>query len=86
MKILRVAPDIYPYTVGGIGIHVHEMSKEQVRMGHDVTVYTASEGAECAYEAPDGYHVRNFKQFAKIFGNSIIPNMFVDLVKDQAKY
>ena len=86
MRILRIAPDIYPHVVGGICIHAHEMSKEQARMGHDVTVYTASEGIECAYEAPGGYHVRNFKPFAKILGNSIIPNMFVDLVKVQSKY
>lgn len=86
MKILRVAPDIYPYTVGGLGIHVHEMSKEQARMGHDVTVYAASEGVKSSYEAPEGYYVRNFKPFAKILGNSITPNMFVDLVKDQSKY
>lgn len=86
MKILRVAPDIYPYTVGGLGIHVHEMSKEQTKMGHDVTVYTASEGAKSAYEAPEGYYVRNFKPFAKILGNSIMPELFVDLVKDQSKH
>lgn len=86
MKILRVAPDIYPHVVGGICLHAHEMSKEQAKMGHDVTIYTASEGIECAYEAPEGYHVRNFKPFARIFGNSIIPNMFVDLVKNQSKY
>lgn len=86
MKILRIAPDIYPYVIGGICIHAHEMSKEQARLGHDVTVYTASEGVECEYEAPGGYHVKNFKQYAKIFGNSIIPNMFLDLVRDQSKY
>jgi glycosyltransferase involved in cell wall biosynthesis len=86
LKILRVAPDIYPYTVGGLGIHVPEMSKEQTKMGHKVTVYTASEGAKSSYVAPDGYYVRNFKPFVKILGNSITPNMFIDLVKEQSKY
>ena len=86
MKILRVAPNIYPYTVGGVCIHAHEMSKEQMRMGHDVTIYTASGGAKSPYEAPEGYYVRNFKPFAKILGNSIAPNMLFDLVKNQSKY
>lgn len=86
MKILRIAPDIYPHVVGGICIHAHEMSKEQARMGHDVTVYTASEGVECEYEAPGGYHVRNFKPLVKILGNSITPNMFINLIKDRSKY
>ena len=49
MKILRVAPDIYPHMVGEFGIHIHEMSKEQVRPGHNVTVYAASEGVESAF-------------------------------------
>ncbi|AKB38743.1 Glycosyltransferase [Methanosarcina siciliae C2J] len=86
LKILRIAPDLYPHVVGGICIHAHEMSKEQARMGHDVTVYTASEGIKCEYEALGGYHVRNFKPLVKILGNSITPNMFINLIKDQSKY
>lgn len=86
MKILRIAPDIYPHVVGGICLHAHEMSKEQARLGHDVTVYTSSEGIECESEALGGYHVRNFKPLVKIFGNSITPNMFINLIKDQSKY
>lgn len=86
MKILRVAPDIYPYTVGGFGIHIHEMSKEQVRLGHDVTVYTASEKAESAYQADAGYFVRNFKPLVKILGNSITTSMLFDLIREQSNY
>lgn len=86
MKILRVAPDIYPHMVGGFGIHIHEMSKEQVRLGHKVTVYTASEGVKPEYKADGGYYVRNFKPFVKILGNSIMPAMFFDLIKDQSNY
>lgn len=48
MKILRVASDIYPYMVGGFGIHIHEMSKAQVKLGPDVTVYTELEDSELA--------------------------------------
>lgn len=86
MKILRVAPDIYPYTVGGFGIHIHEMSKEQVRLGHDVTVYTASENAVSAYKTDAGYFVRNYKSLVKIYGNSITPSMLFDLIREQSNY
>lgn len=72
--------------VGGFGIHIHEMSKEQVRLGHDVTVYTASEDVEPEYEADDGYYVRNFKPLIKVLGNSIMPSMLFDLLEEQSNY
>ena len=40
MKILRVTSDLYPFVIGGIGIHTHEMSKMQAERGNDVTVIT----------------------------------------------
>ncbi|MGB9940831.1 glycosyltransferase family 4 protein [Methanosarcina sp.] len=86
MRILRVAPDIYPHMVGGFGIHIHEMSKEQVRLGHDVTVYTASEGVKSDYKAADGYYIHNFKPLVKVLGNSIMPAMLFDLLREQSDY
>ncbi|GAA0547495.1 hypothetical protein GCM10008994_22950 [Halorubrum ejinorense] len=43
MRILRVAPLIYPDTKGGGDSHVHAMSRDQAVMGHDVTVLTTRE-------------------------------------------
>jgi glycosyltransferase involved in cell wall biosynthesis len=86
LKILRLAPDIYPNVIGGFGIHVHEMSKEQVKLGHDVTVYISSESAEPEYQTADGYCIRNFKPLVKIFGNSVMPAMLFDLIKEQSSY
>lgn len=86
LKILRIAPDIYPHVVGGIGIHVHEMSKEQVKLEHDITVYTASEDVDSDYNANEGYYVHNFKPLVKLFGNSIIPSMLFCLMKEQLNY
>jgi hypothetical protein len=40
MRILRVAPWIYPDTKGGGDYHVHAMSRDQAVMGHDVIVLT----------------------------------------------
>lgn len=86
MKILRIAPDIYPNMVGGFGIHVHEMSKEQVKLGHEVTVYISSDDIKHEYQTADGYYIRNFKPLAKILGNSIMPAMLFDLLKEQSNY
>ncbi|OYR83507.1 hypothetical protein DJ84_07990 [Halorubrum ezzemoulense] len=43
MRILCVAPWIYPDTKGGGDYHVHAMSRDQAAMGHDVTVFTTRE-------------------------------------------
>jgi len=86
LNILCVASDIYPQVVGGFGIHIHEMSKEQVKLGHDVTVYTASKGVEHEYQTTDGYYVRNFEPVVELFGNSIMPAMLFDLIREQSNY
>lgn len=79
MKILRVASDLYPDVVGGVGLHVHEMSKMQAEMGHDVTVFTQMSTSQPKREKKDGYKVKRFKPNLKIFGNSITLSMFKEL-------
>jgi glycosyltransferase involved in cell wall biosynthesis len=81
MKILRVVSDLYPSVVGGIGIHAHEMSKQQARLGHDVTVYTANNGNEAREEFRDGYKIIRFKNDLKLMGNSISFRLFRELFK-----
>ncbi|WP_135603956.1 glycosyltransferase family 4 protein [Methanococcoides sp. NM1] len=83
MKILRVAADIYPAVVGGVGIHVHEMSKEQARLGHEVNVYTAKIDSEPDHESISGYSINRFKPLMNLLGNSIMPNMFYYLFKNR---
>lgn len=86
LKILRVVPDLYPSVVGGLGIHAHEMSKEQAKLGHEVTVYTCRENLSPEYELIYGYNIHRFKPIVKILGNSIIPSMFFSLLKDKSNY
>ena len=81
MKILRVVSDLYPSVVGGIGIHAHEMSKQQARLGHDITVYTANKGNEPREEFRDGYKIIRFKNDLKLMGNSISFRLFRELFK-----
>ncbi len=80
MKILRVAPDIYPEVVGGYGLHIHEMSRIQAEMGHNVTVFTQRHNKkQPVKEERFGYSLKRFEPNAKIFGNSITLNMLNDL-------
>jgi glycosyltransferase involved in cell wall biosynthesis len=69
MKILRVTSDLYPYVVGGLGLHTHEMSKSQVIQGHDVTVITLTKN-DGKNNLNSIYKLIKIKNFFTIFGNS----------------
>lgn len=84
LKILRVSSDLYPSVIGGVGLHAHEMSKEQSKLGHKVMLYTASIDSNFGFSY--NYGIRRFKPIIKIFGNSIVPNMFLELIKNKHKY
>ncbi|MBP1910655.1 glycosyltransferase family 4 protein [Methanolobus bombayensis] len=86
MKILRVAADLYPSVVGGVGIHVHEMSKEQVALGHEVTVYTTNVDSSPKEEMIEGYNILRFKSLFKLCGNAFSPTMFFKLIKHRHDY
>lgn len=80
MKILRVVSDLYPAVVGGLGLHAHEMSKWQAKMGHEVTVYTSNVDGRPMQEFKDGYKILRFKPILKIGGNSFMPMLFFKLI------
>lgn len=86
MKILRVCSDLYPYVVGGIGIHAHEMSKLQTEMGHDVMVLTAKPKKMPVQTIPTNYRISFFNSYLKIFGNTIDLFLFFKLWKIRYDY
>lgn len=86
VRILRVASDIYPSVVGGYGLHVFEMSKQQAKMGHEVVVYTAKTNSEPENEWLDGFRVVRFRPLIKIFGNSITFSMFNKLIQNKNRF
>ena len=58
MRILRVAQNLYPAHPGGGAYHIHALSRDQVAMGHDVTVVTLSDDPDRPREETrDGYRV-----------------------------
>ena len=79
MKILRVVSDLYPAVVGGLGLHAHEMSKQQAKLGNEVTVYTSNTDRRLRNEFKDGYNIIRFKTILKIGGNSFMPMLFFKL-------
>ncbi|PHQ41880.1 glycosyl transferase family 1 [Halorubrum sp. C191] len=74
MRILRVAPWIYPDTKGGGDYHVHAMSRDQAAMGHDVTVLTTREDESLPrVEETHGYTILRVSPGVTLLGNDVSP-------------
>ena len=74
MRILRVAPWIYPDTKGGGDYHVHAMSRDQAAMGHDVTVLTTrADESLPRIENKHGYTVLRVSPGVTLLGNDVSP-------------
>ena len=86
MKILRVSSDLYPYTIGGLGVHVHELSKSIANKGHQMTVYASANNIHTQQGVTDNYEFYNFQPLLKISGNSIAPSMLTTLLKKAKEF
>ncbi|EMA61301.1 LPS biosynthesis protein [Halorubrum distributum JCM 13561] len=74
MRILRIAPWIYPDTKGGGDYHVHAMSRDQAAMGHDVTVLTTREDESLPQiEETHGYTIVRVSSGVTLLGNDVSP-------------
>ncbi len=85
MRILRVTSDLYPYVIGGIGVHAREMSKSQSKLGHEVTILTTSM-AEKVPGNQDGFRVACFKNSMKLLGNTISLELLFKLFRVRKSY
>lgn len=88
LNILRVVGSTYPEVVGGVGLHVHQMSRVQAEMGHDVTVLTSDNGNRSLprEETRDGYRLIRHREFARPFDNTIIPGIVKTLYENLEEY
>ena len=86
MRILRISSDLYPYVVGGIGLHNHLLSEAQAKNGHDITIYTCiPEDSEVnLLNVP--YNIFNFGRKFQLFGNTFCLNMFWKLFRNRYQY
>jgi len=62
VKIIQVDPYFIPDYYGGIEVHVYELSKQLIKLGHEVIVYTCSKTPKNV----DGIEVRSFWSFDPI--------------------
>ncbi|MFC5969863.1 glycosyltransferase family 4 protein [Halomarina salina] len=73
MRVLRIAQDVFPETVGGAPYHIHALSRDQARNGHDVTVCTVSSDETLPdREETDGYTIVRQTPKLEIFGNQLL--------------
>jgi len=87
MKILRVVSDLYPSSVGGLGLHAHEMSRFQAAKGHDVTVFTyRTDPGQPSSEDRDGYHIHRTNASFCLFGNTISFSQLFTILKSWDSY
>ena len=88
LRILRVANDVYPDVMGGLSIHVHEMSKLQAEWGHEVTVLTSDHGdrSRPRNEIQDGYEIRRCREVFNPLDNSIFPGLIQSLNRMAPNY
>lgn len=86
MKILRVASDIYPYVVGGVPLHVSDLSEDQVELGNNVVIYTCSSETEVGLVVAQNPAVYNLGRRFVLFGNTFCFNLFPLLWKNCEKY
>jgi glycosyltransferase involved in cell wall biosynthesis len=86
MRILRVAQDIFPETVGGAPYHIHALSRDQAARGHDVTVLTVSgEVDQRETVERDGYTLIRQPPRAEILGNQLFTNT-IGTLRNSADY
>jgi len=72
MKIVQVSPWFLPH-LGGVESHVHSISTELARRGHEVEVLTSRQGKEVPEkETMDGFKVTRLKPFATLLRTPIV--------------
>ncbi|HII06631.1 MAG TPA: glycosyltransferase family 4 protein [Methanotrichaceae archaeon] len=81
MKILQTPARFYPFT-GGVENYVHNLSRELVEMGHEVTVLCANEPESKKNEFIDGIKVRRLPYIGKIANTNITPRIPIELLRE----
>jgi glycosyltransferase involved in cell wall biosynthesis len=72
MKIVQTPVRFYPFT-GGVENYVYYMSKELVKLGHDVKIICANEPSSPKEEIVDGINIKRLRYLTKIANTNITP-------------
>jgi len=79
--IFRMASDIYPLTLGGIGLHVVELSKSLVRIGWKHLIFTIGPKAYLNLQFSHGLKFLYDSFYLSIQGNKIAPFLPLRLIR-----
>ena len=72
LRVLRVSSDIYPDVVGGLGVHVRELSRDQAKLGHKVRVLTSRHDSHAStWQTSDGFEIVRLPAPISVVGNSM---------------
>ncbi len=72
MKIVQTPVRFYPF-IGGVENYVYYMSKELVKLGHDIVVICANEPPSKKEEVVDGINIKRLSYLTKIANTNITP-------------
>jgi len=88
MKIVQTPVRFYPY-IGGVENYVYNLSKNLVKMGHEVKVICANEVGgrmknekNSGVEIIEGIKVERLKYIGKIANTNITPSLLIKLLKE----
>jgi len=82
MKILQTPVRFYPFT-GGVENYVYNLSRELVKLGHDVTIVCANEPAGKKEEVIDGIKIKRLSYLGKVANTNITPRLPFKLLREE---
>jgi glycosyltransferase involved in cell wall biosynthesis len=82
-SVLRISSDLYPETVGGLGVHVDRLSSGQTRLGWKNTLLTTSVENMPKQENRNGYSIVRVPYVIEPFGNKIGLSIVKELIEQK---
>lgn len=83
MRIAHVTSHFLPDVVGGVENYVYHLSKEFIKHGHDVTIYTSRPRRAMPISKKfDGISVIRLPTLFQLYNTPILPSLFFELIKE----
>ncbi|MFX1519042.1 MAG: glycosyltransferase family 4 protein [Promethearchaeota archaeon] len=83
MRIVHVTSHFLPDVVGGVENYVYHLSKEFIKHGHNVTIYTSrSRRVTPTTKKFDGISVVRLPTLFQLYNTPILPSLFFELIKE----